>query len=91
MDRILGLLASSLDRLDVADTHFQEAIAGCRPGGGVVEPAWALYERAALLMKRGRGDDAREAAALLDESLALAEKLILAPLVERTRALRQET
>jgi hypothetical protein len=64
---------------------------GAGPGGGVVEPAWALYERAALLMKRGRGDDAREAAALLDESLALAEKLILAPLVERTRALRQET
>ncbi len=90
VDRLLGLLASSLGRVEVADTHFHQAIQACRQPGYVVELAWSLYERAALFVKRGRHGDVREAEALLDESVALAKELGLEPLVERAQALRRE-
>jgi len=87
VDRILGLLSSTLGDLDVADTHFEQAIAGCRQGGYVLDLAWALYERADVLTKQG-GEHARQVGALLDESLTLAQELGLRPLAERVKALR---
>jgi tetratricopeptide (TPR) repeat protein len=90
VDRILGMLSSSLGRLDDADEHFEQAIVGCRQGGYMLDLAWALYERAGALGRRDRDASVREIATLLKESLALADELGLTPLRERVRALQRE-
>ena len=46
-DRLLGLLAQSMDRTDLAIGHFEDALAFCRSGGYRPELAWSCYDYAA--------------------------------------------
>ena len=45
-DRLLGLLAETIGRLDQAMTHFEDALAFCRQAGYRPELAWSCHDYA---------------------------------------------
>lgn len=95
-DRLLGMLATTLERWDVAQEHFEQAIAfdartGARP--------WLAHSRCALatlLLRRDggdcadRGDDAPRAGLLLEAALEEARKLGMRALEESALALQRQ-
>ena len=88
-DRLLGLLAQTIGRSDLAAEHFEDALAFCRKGGYRPELAWTYCDYADLLLQRdGEGDRAR-ATSLLDESLAISSGLGMRPLMERVLSRRE--
>lgn len=85
-DRVLGLLALTLGRLDEAMAHFEDALTFCRRTGYRPESAWSTCDYAdALLHRNGPGDHSR-AMSLLEEALATARELGMRPLMERVLA-----
>ena len=90
VDHYLGLLASSLDRLDEADAHFQAAADMHRRMGAPTLLARTRLEWAqVLLTRRGQGD-AVGAGELLGRALATARQLGLATIERRAVALLDE-
>ena len=87
LDRLLGLLAHTMGKLDDAAAHFEDALAFCRRGGYRPELAWACHDYAALRQAQGEREKALE---LLDESLAISTELGMRPLMERATALREQ-
>ena len=87
-DRLLGLLALTIGRLDDAAGHFEDAVAFCRHAGYRLELAWTCCDYADLLRERGREGDRDAALSLLDESLAISRDLDMDSLVERVVARR---
>ena len=83
IDRALGLMTTSLDRLDVAALHFEDALTFCANAGYQPELAWTCYNYADLLRKRSRSGDHEKAVRLLDDSLAITRRLSMRPLMER--------
>ncbi|HEX6539074.1 MAG TPA: AAA family ATPase [Candidatus Dormibacteraeota bacterium] len=89
VERVLGLLARALGRIDTAVRHFERAIerehrAGMRP--------WAAesgYELALTLHVRARDGDAARALPLVTGCLATAERLGMSPLRARAAALHE--
>ena len=49
-DRLLGIIAQGLGKLNEAQTHFEYAIAFCRKAGYRPELAWSLCDYADLLL-----------------------------------------
>ena len=88
-DRVLGLLAQALGKLDQAVSHFEEALAFCRNGGYLPELAWTCYDYADALGQRDGPVDRTKTIELLDEALAITTELSMRPLMERTIALRE--
>ncbi len=89
VDRVLGLLAHTMGRLDQAGEHFEDALAFCRKAGYRPELAWTCYDYAdTLLQRRGPGDRVK-ADALLDQSLTISTELGMRPLMERVAALQE--
>ena len=82
-DRLLGLLAATCGRVDTALAHFADGLAFCDRSGYRPEYAWTAYDYASTLCKRGRPDDNRRAAELLDEARAIAVELGMRALCER--------
>jgi tetratricopeptide (TPR) repeat protein len=76
---VLGLLASSLERWDEADAHFEDAIARCRRLGAVPHLARTEYEYGRALM--ARGDQAR-ARPLIASARNAAQELGMTGLVQ---------
>jgi len=71
----LGLLATSLGRLDDAAAHLAEA---ARLHAAIESPVWSAYTRyetARLALARGGAEDRRRAAALIAEARQTAEAL----------------
>ena len=88
-DRLLGLLAATNGRLDEAAAHFEGALGLCTRAGFRPEHAWTACDYAETLLRRkGPGDDER-AAALLDESLKIAEELGMRQLMQRASRQRE--
>jgi class 3 adenylate cyclase len=86
----LGVLAAGLGRLDEADSHFRRA-AGTH--AAMTAPAWLArthLEWAAALLRRGAGDDAKQAQRLVEEALDTAVELGLEPLTREARRLLGE-
>ncbi|HUG14752.1 MAG TPA: AAA family ATPase [Thermomicrobiales bacterium] len=84
----LGLLAVTLDRLDDAEQHFEDAIAMNRRMCARVFLAHSVYGLARMLAKRGAvGDDVR-ARELVDEALGLARLCEMSVLKGRASALQ---
>jgi DNA-binding NarL/FixJ family response regulator len=54
IDRLLGLLAQTMDNLDIAAAHFEDALAFCRRAGYRPELAWTCYDYADLLLARAQ-------------------------------------
>ena len=88
-DRLRGLLVQILGDLDIATTHFEDALDFCRKAGYRPELAWTCCDYADTLLQRDQQGDRERATALLDESLAISTELGMRPLMERVLS-RQE-
>jgi tetratricopeptide (TPR) repeat protein len=82
-DRVLGLLAQTLGKLDEATAHFEDALTVCRKGGYRPEYAWTCCDYADGLFQRNGPGDREKAMSLLDEGLAISRELGMRPLMER--------
>ncbi len=71
----LGTLAAVLGRYDAAEAHFADALALAERMRGLVWQADLRHDWAAMLHRRGEGDDRNRGAALLDEAEAIARPL----------------
>ena len=88
-ERLLGLLAQTMGNPEAAVRHFEDVQTFCREAGYRPELAWSCHDYAGMLLKLlGTGDQA-EAVLLLDESLSISNEFGMAPLTERTIALKQ--
>jgi len=87
--RVLGLLAHTMNDLDQAAAHFEEAIAFCRNAGYRPELAWTCCDYADALRERDGEGDRAKAISLLDESLAISSELGMRPLMERVLSRRE--
>ena len=89
IDRVLGLLAHTMSKLDDAAAHFEDAVAFCRKAGYRLESAWSLCDYADTLLQRNKESDRAKAGASLDESLAISSELGMRPLMERVLSRRE--
>ena len=89
IDRLLGLLAHTMDDLDQASVHYEDALAFCRKAGYRPELAWSCCGYADALRERDGEGDRAKAMALLDESLAISSELGMRPLMERVLSRRE--
>ena len=85
-DRYLGMLATTLGEWERAEEHFERAMELNRRMGAVTWLAHTANEYARLLLRRPGGDRIR-AEALLGEAAGLAERIGMAALLGRVRAL----
>ncbi|MBI5105884.1 MAG: AAA family ATPase [Solirubrobacterales bacterium] len=85
-DRYLGMLAATLGEWELADEHFEAAMALDRRMGGATWEAHTACEHARVLLARGRGERER-AERLLGHGAALADRIPLPALAHRIRAL----
>ncbi len=89
VDRLLGLLSQTMDDLDQAAQHFEEALSFCRKAGCRPELAWSCCDYADTLFQRNEPGDPEKATSLLDESLAISSELGMRPLMERVLSRRE--
>ncbi len=89
IDRVLGLLSVTQDRLDQAEAHFESALAFCRKAGYRPELAWTCCDYADALRERDGSAEDGKAVSLLDESLAISRELGMRPLMERVLSRRE--
>lgn len=94
-DRLLGLLAPTMDDMNQETSHFEDPLAFCRNGGDRPELAWTCYDYADTLLQRASTSsaeahpgDREKAMSLLDESLAISTELGMRPLMERVLSRR---
>ena len=85
-DRYLGMLASILGEWERAELHFERALELNRRMGARTWLAHTAYEYARMLLARGSGDGDR-VGALLGEASTHAERIGMAALLGRIRAL----
>ena len=86
-DRYLGSLAATLGDHDRAIGHFERALAANRAMGADTWVAHTLYGFGRALRMRGHPGDEQRASALLSEAATVAERIGMAALLARTRAL----
>jgi hypothetical protein len=89
VDRLLGLLAATCGRIDVAERHFEDGLSFCDRAGYRAQYAWTACEYAEALLARAGPGDRDKAVALQDEALVLARELEMRPLMERILARRE--
>ena len=89
VDRLLGLLAQTMDHFDEAVAHYDDTLAFCCRGGYRPELAWTCCDYADLLLERNDTGDRAKATSLLDESLAISSELGMRPLMERVLSRRE--
>jgi DNA-binding CsgD family transcriptional regulator/tetratricopeptide (TPR) repeat protein len=85
-DRYLGMLAATLGERDRAEEHFERAIAMNREMGASTWLAHTTYQYGRFLLAGGRRRRGR-AGPYLDEAAALAERIGMAGLLAKVRAL----
>ena len=81
--RMLGILETAIENLDEALKHFEEGYDFSKKAGYLPELAWTCCDWSDALIKRGKSGDKEKAKELLEEGLALAEKLTMKALKER--------
>ena len=89
IDRVLGLLAATAGRIDVALGHFEDGLAFCERAGYRAEYAQIAVDYGDAVRLRDEADDRARALALQDEALEIARALGMRPLVERMLAREQ--
>jgi DNA-binding CsgD family transcriptional regulator len=85
LDHLLGLLAHTMRRQDIASAHFEDALTFCRKAGYRPALAWTCYDYANLLHQQR---EQKKALALLDEALSISTELNMRPLAGKATALR---
>jgi len=96
-DRILALLAQTMGNMDTSQSHFEDSLTFCGKAGYRPELAWTCCDYADMLFQRASTssarteseEDRRKAMSLLDESLSIAGKLSMRPLMERVLSRRE--
>jgi tetratricopeptide (TPR) repeat protein len=88
-DRLLGLLALTMGRLDQALVHLEQALSFCGRAGYRPEYAWTACDVADALRTRAGSADEEKAVSFEDESLAIATELGIHPLIERVLRRRE--
>jgi len=86
-DRLLGSLATVLQQWDVAQRHFEAALAMDSRTGWRVWLAHSRYHYALMLQRRAAAGDAHRALALLAEALADSSALGMRSLMPRIEAM----
>ena len=89
IDNLLGLLSRIVDKLDDAQTHFEDSLTFCRKAGYRPELAWTCCDYADMLKERHADGDRARGVSLLDESLAISSELGMRPLMERVLSRRE--
>jgi DNA-binding CsgD family transcriptional regulator len=88
-DRLLGMLATTMERWDDAEAHFERAVRFDEASGGRPWLAHTRHEYAAMLLERKRPGDVQRASVLLDAALADSRELGMHALEQRVLALQQ--
>ena len=88
-DRLLGLLAHTMEEFDQAQSHFEDAVSFSRNASYRPELVWSLCDYADMLRERDAEGDRARAISLLDESLAISSELGMRPLMERVLSRRE--
>ena len=88
-DRLLGLLAGTMNNHNDAATHFEAGLGFCRRSGYSPELAWTCCDYSDTLLQRGGEGDKAKAIAMLEESLAISRELGMRPLMERALSRRE--
>ena len=93
-DRLLGLLARTMGRLDDASVHFEDALGFCRRAEYRPELAWSSFDYAETILTEAGGgpdlgNDRQRAKALLEEALVISQEVGMQPLMERVLSRRQ--
>jgi DNA-binding CsgD family transcriptional regulator len=86
-DRYLGMLAATMRDWDGARRRFNSALELNRRMGARTWLAHTAYEYGRMLRTRGRTEDASQAASLLGEARALAERIGMPALLTRIQVL----
>src|SRR5437588_810412 len=86
-DRYLGMLAATLGESERAEEHFERGMELNRRMGAVTWLAHTEYEYGRFLLAQRRRDDRARADALLREATGLAERIGMAGLLAKIRAL----
>ena len=97
VERLRGLLLTTLGRHDDAGAAYSRALEACREGGLRPELAWTLSDYAEMLLDRVADEpssasvagDRKKATALQDEALGIARGLDMNPLLKRILARRE--
>lgn len=85
LPRVLGETASLAGDWEEAESYFKTALATAQACGARPEGARTMLGRAEMLLRRGLARDRDDAAALLQEALAVFADLRMRPFVERAR------
>jgi DNA-binding SARP family transcriptional activator/tetratricopeptide (TPR) repeat protein len=85
-DRLLGLLAVTMEEFDTAWSHFEAALSFCVRAGYRPEYARTAFEYAVALRARGRQRDRKRATELQAGALSAARALAMVALEERILA-----
>jgi len=89
--RLLGRLATTLERWEDAERHFEDAMAmNARMGAGRFA-GWAFHQYAEMLVRRDGLGDREKALSLLSQALSVAERLGMTALLERSLKLKMQT
>ena len=89
VDRLMGILATRLGRLDQAVIHFEASLEFVRQIRTSNTIAWTTYEYADALLRRKHPRDRELADSLLDEALLISSELGMKPLLQRVTDLQQ--
>ncbi|MFQ6025975.1 MAG: AAA family ATPase [Dehalococcoidia bacterium] len=89
VDHILGLLAHTMGKIDLAVDHFDSGVEFCRNARFRPELAWTCYDYANVLAQRSGPGDHAKAAELLEEAMGITQELGMRPLMERVTVLQE--
>ena len=87
--RLLGLLAQTSGDTSTAIENFEKAVEFCRDGGFLPELAWTYSDYADALKNRNQPQDVAKSSDLFEESLEIASKLEMRPLMEHVLSQRE--
>jgi tetratricopeptide (TPR) repeat protein len=90
VQRLLGLLATTLGRWDEAESHFYSALLKHAQVGARPWLAHTQYAYAALLLQRGKGGDRQKAGELLAQAVATAQELGMNGLQSKVQSLKSK-
>jgi class 3 adenylate cyclase len=88
--RILGRLATTIERWDDAEQHYQDAMEMDKQMGAGRFAGWTFHLYAQMLLLRDGPGDREKAISLLSQALDVAERLGLTALLERSLKLKMQ-
>ncbi len=89
-DRLLGMLATTMQRWRLAESHFENALALDAASHALPWLAHSQHQYSAMLLARRHSGDAQRAALLLDAALHTSRELGMGALQQRVLALQPQ-